>query len=321
MPLRSDDPRLMTMDITEAINDYKLVLTEAAVIEALRRYNDVNLHHRLENALLIYDKIGKSTLTGLYNGFISIAHRADVPITLSTPTLRANHERVSEGGIQRDVNGDAVKYLNDLKKKWGTWTIKIGIGGLIGCKNDCYSPNKWFPIKNAKAFHSWQIDRLAEAEVDFLLAATLPAVPEATGIALAMEKTTIPYIISFVINRNGYILDGTSLEKAFVKIDSTCSRPPLGYMINCAYPSFINVESQPEAVLSRLIVYQANASSLDQSDLDCAETLQADDIKDWGEIMVELNRRYDVRILGGCCGTSFEHLQYIIENLNSFQVA
>ena len=297
------------------------MLTEAAIIEALRRYDGVNLHHRLENALLIYDKIGKSALSMLYDGFISIAHRADVPIILSTPTWRANHERVSEADIQIDVNGDAVKYLNDLKKKWGSWANKIGIGGLIGCKNDCYRPSEGLLIKDAKAFHSWQIDRLAEADVDYLLAATLPAVQEATGIARAMEKTTIPYIISFVINRNGYILDGTSLEKAFLKIDSTCSRPPLGYMINCAYPSFINTESQPEAVLSRLIGYQANASSLDQSDLDCAESLLADDIKDWGELMIDLNRRYGVRILGGCCGTSFEHLQYITENLNREKVA
>lgn len=311
----------MTMDIARTIKDYNLVLTEAAIIEALRRSGGVNLHHRLENALLIYDKIGKRALSGLYNGFISIAHRADIPIIVSTPTWRANHERVSEGDIQLDVNGDAVKYLNDLKKKWGTWANKIGIGGLVGCKNDCYRPNEGLSIIDAKAFHSWQIDRLAEAGVDYLLAATLPAVSEATGIALDMEKTNIPYIISFVINRNGYILDGTSLEKAFVKIDSTCSRPPLGYMINCAYPSSIDAESQPETVLSRLIGYQANASSLDQSDLDCAESLQADDIRDWGKRMIELNRRYDVRILGGCCGTSFEHLQYIIQNLNSEQVA
>ena len=156
---------------------------------------------------------------------------------------------------------------------------------------------------------------MANAGVDFLLAATLPAVSEATGIALAMEKTTLPFIISFVVNRNGYILDGSSLEKAFMEIDSICSRPPLGYMINCAYPSFIKAESQPKAALSRLIGYQANASSRDHSELDGAKSLQADDIKDWGERMLELNRKYDVKMLGGCCGTGFEHLQYIIRNL------
>jgi methionine synthase I (cobalamin-dependent) len=37
--------------------------------------------------------------------------------------------------------------------------------------------------------------------------------------------------------------------------------------------------------------------------------------------IIEALRRYDVRILGGCCGTSSEHMQYIIQNLNSEQVA
>lgn len=309
------------MDLIKTIQNNTLLLTEAAIIETLRRSARVKLHHRLENALLIYDGIGKIALSELYNGFISIAHSAQVPIILSTPTWRANHERVSEEGRHLEVNGDAVAYLNELKKKWGTWAGQIGIGGLIGCKNDSYKPDEGLSIADATSFHGWQIDRLAAADVDFLLAVTLPAVPEATGMALAMEKTTIPYIISFVINRNGYILDGSSLEEAFEKIDATCSRPPAGYMINCAYPSFINAGSQPEAVLSRLIGYQANASSLDQSELDCADNLHADDIIDWGERMIELNRKYDVRILGGCCGTCFDHLDYIIKHVTSGHVA
>ena len=92
-------------------------------------------------------------------------------------------------------------------------------------------------------------------------------------------------------------------------------------MINCAYPSFVNADSQPEAVLSRLIGYQANASSLDHSDLDCAENLHADDIQDWGRRLIELNKKYDVRILGGCCGTGANHLQYIVDHVNAEHIA
>ena len=303
------------MDLAKTIKNNKLMLTEASVIEALRRSGDIRLHPRLENALLIYNEAGRNKLSALYNGYISIAQEADIPITLATPTWRANYERLSGENLRNSVNGDAVQFLKELKKVRGTWANKIGIGGLIGCQNDCYRPEEGLTIKDAEAFHSWQIERLAEANVDFLVAATLPAVTEATGIALAMEKTALPYIISFVINRYGLVLDGSSLETAFSKIDSFCSQPPLGYMINCAYPSFINAASQPEFVRSRLIGYQANASSRDHSELDCADSLQADDLEDWGERMLELNRKYGVKLLGGCCGTSFEHLQYLARNL------
>lgn len=151
--------------------------------------------------------------------------------------------------------------------------------------------------------------------MDFLIAETLPALCEAIGIAQAMAATKYPYIISFVINRKSQVLDGTSLEYAFRTIDSLCDRPPLGYMINCSHPSFLRAKEQPDLVLSRLIGMQANASSLDHADLEGSATAQVDAIPEWGNQMVELNTKFGVKILGGCCGTSAAHLQYIVDNI------
>ncbi len=303
------------MDIQEAIQAYSLILNEASIIESLWRVGEVDLHPLLLNAPLIYDEKGKKELSRLYRGFISVAREADVPITLGTPTWRASQGRIKASKIENDVNGDAVRFLMDLRSEWGSWSENIYVGGLMGCKNDCYKPEEGLSKEDAEGFHMWQIDRLAEAGVDYLMAVTLPAIPEAAGIALAMAKTNIPFIISFVINREGKILDGSSLEDAFSEIDAECSRLPLGYMINCAYPSFLKAEEQPASVLSRLIGYQANASSLDQCDLDGAENLEADDVSEWGDLMIELNKRFGVKILGGCCGTSTEHLEYIVRNM------
>jgi homocysteine S-methyltransferase len=304
------------MGIQNAIHDHSFVLIEAAVIESLRRSGDVDLHPRLANAPLIYDERGRNALSGIYQDYIRIARKADIPIIISTPTWRANHERLAASRVEEDVNGDAVRFLRDLRSAWGGWAKNIFIGGLIGCKNDCYNPAEGLSREDAEAFHQWQIDRLAEARVDVLMAVTLPAVEEATGMALAMTRMAVPYIISFVINREGNILDGNSLEKAFCDIDAACSRPPLGYMINCAHPSFLRPHEQPESVLSRLIGYQANASSLDHSELDGADVLQAGEVSDWGSLMIELNEKYGVKILGGCCGTGCEHLEYIVRNIH-----
>ena len=303
------------IDMQEILNNHNLILTEAAVIESLRRSGNVDLHPQLENALLIYKEADKEELSKLYQGFIGVACNGDIPITICTPTWRANKERISEAHISNDINGDAVKFLRHLRDRWESWAANIFIGGLIGCKNDCYKPDEGLSKDDAKVFHSWQIDQLARAGVDFLLGATLPTISEATGIALSMMETTLPYIISFVINREGKILDGNSLEHAFQEIDTACSRQPLGYMINCAYPSFLHAEKLPRSVLSRLIGYQANASSLKHLQLDGAGALQTNDIHDWGNLMIELNKKYGIRILGGCCGTGYEHLQYIVQNI------
>ena len=95
-------------------------------------------------------------------------------------------------------------------------------------------------------------------------------------------------------------------------IDSKTNHGPLGFMVNCAYPSFLCAARQPAALFNRLIGYQANASSLDHCDLDNRDQLEAENVSEWGDQMLELNRLYGMKILGGCCGTGSEHLQYIV---------
>ncbi len=304
------------LDIRKLLKKNDLVLAEAAIVERLRRSTNVELHPRLVHALLIYDRAGQRELSHLYNEYISVAHKAGVPIIIGTPTWRANKERLSETELSRDANKDAVTFMQQLRSNWSSWQENVLIGGVTGCKNDCYKPTEGLSSQDAYDFHSWQINKLAEAEVDFLIAETLPSVPEAKGIAQAMSKTGIPYFICFVIKREGKILDGNTLEYAFNEIDSVCATPPTGYMINCSYPSFLNEDKQSGSIFSRLIGFLANASSLDQSELDGAKTLEVDDISDWGNRMIELNRRYAVKILGGCCGTNARHLQYIVDNVN-----
>ena len=145
------------------------------------------------------------------------------------------------------------------------------------------------------------------------MAATLPNIDEAIGIARAMERTGTPYIISFVIGRDGLILDGTSLWDAVQQIDASTSQQPLCYMVNCSYPTFLCPEEQPRALFARLLGYQANSSSLSHSELEGAAELQAEDVAGWAGEMLHLNREYGVRLLGGCCGTDDAHLSALAE--------
>ena len=303
------------MRLEKALSEYNFILTEAAVIETLKRNTEIALHPELVNALLIYDEIGRRSIAKLINNFIDLARNIDVPITITTPTWRANRERLAAVGEVRNVNADAVAFINEIKASWGTWQDKIIVGGLMSCKNDCYLPEEGLSSVEAEAFHAWQSRRLSAAGVDFLVAQTLPALPEAVGLARAMAATSTPYVISFVINREGRLLDGHSLAEAIAVVDAELEKPPLGYMVNCAYPSFFKAEREPDAVLSRLIGFQANASSLDHDQLNEAEKMQVDEVSDWGRRMVALNRNFGLPILGGCCGTGVEHLNYLINHL------
>jgi len=242
---------------------------------------------------------------------MDIASEADIPFLICTPTWRANKARVSASGINPAINSDAVCFMQNLCENQSS-PAEIRIGGLIGCKNDCYKPDEALTAAESEHFHSWQINQLADAGVDFLIAQTLPSVEEARGIAKAMAATGLPYIISFVISRDGVVLDGTKLNKAVDSLDSITQRKALGYMVNCAYPEFLCAEKQPAKLFNRLIGYQANAYSLDHSELEGSGRLQAETVAQWGEAMLELHRSYGVNMLGGCCGTGAEHLRFIV---------
>ena len=292
-----------------------LILMEAGVVERLRRSGEVSLHERLEHAYLIYENLGRSRLRAIYREYIAIAERAGLPLLTCTPTWRANRERVFESNVRRTINEDAVEFLREARREFSSRPDQVLIGGLVGCKNDCYRPLETLTEKEALEFHGWQIERLASAECDYLMASTLPALPEAVGIARAMAGHGVPYMISFVIGRDRRILDGTDLGTAIARIDDRTDPGPLGYMINCAYPTFLDPEGLDPSSRARVIGFQANASSLDHSELDSACELQVDDVDDWSARMVELNREYGVKILGGCCGTTGQHLSSIVRGV------
>ncbi len=298
----------------ELLDEHDLVLMEAAIVERLRRADGVQLHESLINAPLIYDEVGSSALGRIYQEYIEIAAQDGLPLLLCTPTWRASRSRVHDSDRAHFINIDAVRFMRTLCEPYIARGARIHIGGMIGCRNDCYQPDEALSRDEAKTFHSWQIDQLVQGGVDFLIAETLPDTDEALGIALAMEETRLPYIISFVIGRDGKILDGTTLEHAIDKIDAGTTHRPLGYMVNCAHPSFLNPQEQADRLFHRLIGFQANASALDHCDLDGSCELHADDLSEWGELMLSLNHDHGIKILGGCCGTGAEHLRYLVDH-------
>lgn len=290
----------------------QFILGEGAINERIRRSN-VGLHPTLANAPLVYGK-NKEFLADIYRSYIRIAEQANLPIFMYTPTWRTNKERVQNSEFSAEINVDACHFMQEIRDEFPAFSEQIKIGGLVGCKNDCYTPQEALSVEEAKEFHAWQIEELAKGGVDFIVPETLPALSEAIGMAEAAAKTGKPYIISFVISRDGNILDGTTLFDAISCIDKTVSPPPLGYAINCTHPSFLIPEKQNKEIFKRLLCFNANASSLDHCDLENADCLHVDDIQEWGNLMLELNKKYGVKMLSNCCGTSVEHIQYLLDN-------
>ncbi len=306
------------MTLNEAINNFSYILTEGSVIERLKREFNYPLDPILLNSLMIYNDKGKILLEKIYKEYIDLAYVNQIPIMILTPTWRANPDRCGLADIDvQKVNTDNFNFLNKIKHSYGNFSEKIFIGGLMGCKGDSYKPEEALSCEEACEFHSLQAKILANAGVDFLFASTLPALSEASGIAKAMSKIKKEYVLSFVIRENGRLLDGTLLTDAIKIIDESVANRPLFYLTNCIHPevlqnAYINLDEK-EILDRRLFGIQANASKKSPEELDIAEELDADSPKNWANGMIDLNKKYNLKILGGCCGTDQNFINSIIQ--------
>lgn len=309
------------MTFKEAVNFYPHIITEGSIIERLKREFNYPLDNLLSNALMIYDETGKSLLEKIYREYLDIAKSTGLSIMLLTPTWRTNKERTIKANVNiKTINTDAFLFVDNIRKSYGCFSDKIFIGGLTGCKGDAYKPEEALSENDSYHFHKEQMQILADAGVDFLLASTLPALTEAIGIAKAMSETKKDYVISFVIRDNGKLLDRTMLTDAIRIIDDSVPTPPLFYLTNCIHPdvlhnSFINLKDDENILKKRLFGIQANASSKSPEELDTLEELDADSPTDWARGMVDLNKKYNLKILGGCCGTDARFISSIVELL------
>src|SRR6516164_10903149 len=112
----------------------------------------------------------------------------------------AARERIDAAGYSGvDVNGDNVRFLDALRESYGGYAQEVIICGLMSCRGDAYNPAEALGVDEALEFHAWQAGRLAGTGVDLLLAATLPTISEATGLAMALAATAKPYMLSFVV--------------------------------------------------------------------------------------------------------------------------
>jgi len=291
------------------------ILGEGAVIERLRRNNDLELDPFLVNSAFIYDDVKRSLLETICRQYLDIGRTLDVPLLMSTPTWRASKERIAAAGLSGiDGNGDNVRFLDTLRESYGMYAKKIIICGLMSCRGDAYKPAEALAVEDAQMYHSWQARKLADAGVDFLFAATLPACSEATGLALSLAATGMPYIISFIIRPEGTLLDGTPLKDAITEIDATVTPRPFAYMFNCSHAPCakaapLHGTNSSSLVRQRVIGLLANTAAHSPEELNGSTSLVEEDPEVFGKHVAALHRELGLKILGGCCGTDDRHIR------------
>jgi len=291
------------------------ILGTGSMYERLKRGGAVEFDPHIAYASLIYHDKSRAVFESVYREYLDIGQKFQVPMIACTPTWRANRDRLAKSEYRgHPVNSDCVEFIQDLRRSYGPDASPIVIGGTIGPKGDGYIAEEAPSADDAEEFHDGQIKQLAEAGADFLIAKTLTAVREALGIARAMAGTQLPYVLSFVVRKDGTILDGTMLDDVIRQIDAGTTRPPTNYHVNCSHALVFDAALQNNPIAARRVTgLDANTSAKTPEELEWLAYLDTEPPEKFGKNLWSLHQTRGTQYLGGCCGSSTSHILALAE--------
>ncbi len=310
-----------TMDFDTCFNEFSAILMEGAIGERLKREYNIVFDDKVAMAGLVYNAKSRQAMLNIFKEYVSIAEKYNLPFIATTPTRRANRERVMQSNYNEKIIEDNVRFLQQIKSNT---SLNMFVGGLMGCKGDAYKATDILSVEQAQEFHFWQANLFKNSGVDFLYAGIMPALTEAIGMAKAMGNTGLPYIISFMIRDDGKLIDGTTIHDAILHIDNETVQKPICYMTNCVHPTVLSKAlscpfNRTRLVKERFQGIQANTSPLPPEELDNSEDLKCSDAVNLACTMMELYQYFTPKIFGGCCGTDNTHMEEIARRINKLQ--
>lgn len=269
--------------------------------------------------VLLDDEDGIQALRDYYRRFADISSRHQTGFIFESPTWRSNPDWGETLGYRTDAlneaNRRAIELMLGLRDELSESTGPVVVSGCIGPRGDGYIAETAMTAEEAADYHRAQIDAFASAGADMVAAITMTSVDEATGIAMAAAEAGIPCAVSFTIETDGRLPDGTPLLDGISAVDEATDSSPAYFMINCAHPDHFSDLLDPDnPATSRIRGVRANASRMSHEELDAAEELDDGNPDELGALYASLRERFpSINVLGGCCGTDARHVAAIAE--------
>ena len=259
---------------------------------------------------LLNDDTHRALIRAKYQEQMAVAAETGCVACLESLTWVANLDRAAGLGYGVDdlvrINTDAVAFLADMRGD-----TPAVISAQIGPRGDGYEAGDMSP-GIAKDYHMAQIAVLAETACDVLSAFTIGSVDEATGIVQAAVEVGKPVHISFTVETDGRLPDGTPLHDAIRATDDATSGGAALFLVNCAHPTHLEPAFAATDDWQRLGGIVANASRQSHAELDEAEVLDDGNPAELGQQIGALAARLpSLRVFGGCCGTDMRHMREI----------
>lgn len=257
---------------------------------------------------LLEDASGTEALRSYFTEYVAIAAAAGAGALLETPTWRANGDWGAVLGYDAAaldrVNQTSVAFVRDVLD--GAGLVRTAVSGAIGPRGDGYLAGGT-DADEAAAYHLPQATSFAAAGADLVHAMTMTGAAEAIGVVRAARSAGIPVAVSFTVETDGSLPDGTTLAGSIARVQAEA--PADWYGVNCAHPTHLAGALDGAEWQQQLTWFRPNASTLSHAELDEMEVLDTGDLDLLTTSTASLRRATPgVRVLGGCCGTDSRHV-------------
>jgi len=182
----------------------------------------------------------------------------------------------------------------------------VAIAGAMTTLEWCFRPDLAPSPAEAEAEYREIAEVFADAGADLLLVETVNSVQEAVAAARAARAIGIPFWIAFVPNERGALFSGESLAMA---AQSLAPLEPDVLLLNCAPPDDVRAGiEQLRPYWQKPIGAYPHIGRFNPP-----EWLFTDEYPPTRYL--EEARAWRVQVVGGCCGTTPEHIELLAQRL------
>jgi len=223
---------------------------------------------------------------------------------IETNTFGANSFRLARHSMEnrvREINRAGVSLAKEAAKSFDVW-----VAGSVGPLGVRIEPLGKTSFEEARAAFREQIAALVEGGVDLLMLETFGYVEELHQAILAARDVNpkIPVVAHVTIDEDGNCLDGSTPESFTPRIESW-GADVIGCNCSVGPVAMLDVIERVRALTSLPLAAQPNAGmprSVEGRNIYLCSP----------EYMASYARKFvaaGVRLVGGCCGTTAEHIR------------
>ena len=232
---------------------------------------------------------------------------ADICITNTFRTTPRTYKKLGREQDAHDALTKSVELALDAKEKIGR---NVFCGGSYAPLEDCYCP-ELVPSKDELEHEHGQLAQwLKEAGVDFLMPETINDKNEAQAMAQAASNATLPFIISFVTDEKGKLLDGSDISEV---LEVTDFPERVAVSLNCreidTIDSAFNVLKEK---YNGIVGLYPNGFGHPHDDLGWVFEDTPDSADKFANTALKWNQS-GAKLIGGCCGATPDYIQALYD--------